>query len=86
MNRSVVVRYNEINDKEIVDISTGTRLGLLGQADLEIDIRTGQINSFILPSYKWFGLVKQDMEHKIPWSAVQKIGKHIIMIKNERLM
>jgi len=80
------MRYKEISDKEIVDITSGTRLGLLGQADLEINLQTGKINSFILPNYKWFGLVKENMESKIPWSAVQKIGKHMIMIKQDRLM
>lgn len=80
------MRYNEINNKEIVDITTGTRLGVLGQADLEIDLQTGKINSFILPTYKWFGLVRENTENKIPWSAVQKIGKHMIMIKQDRLM
>lgn len=80
------MRYNEISDKEIVDITTGTRLGVLGQADLEINLQTGKIDAFILPTYKWFGFLKENTETKIPWSAVQKIGKHMIMIKQERLM
>lgn len=75
------MRYKEIIDKEIVDISTGTRLGMLGQTDLEIDRRTGRINAFILPTYKWLGLIKEETENKIPWSSIQKIGKHMIMIK-----
>ncbi|HLS35372.1 MAG TPA: YlmC/YmxH family sporulation protein [Bacillota bacterium] len=75
------MRYKEIIDKEIVDVTTGTRLGILGQTDLEINKRTGKIESFVLPNYKWFGFIKEDGIHKIPWSSVQKIGKHMIMIR-----
>lgn len=75
------MRYNEISGKEIVNITHGTRLGILGQTDLEIDSRTGQIKSFIIPNYKWFGLKKEGEEVKIPWNSIKKIGEHMIMIE-----
>lgn len=75
------MRYNEISGKEIVDITHGSRLGILGQTDLEIDMRTGQIKSVIIPNYKWFGLKKEESEMKIPWTSIKKIGEHMIMIE-----
>jgi len=82
-NGGVNMRYKDISGKEIVNISHGTRLGILGQTDLEIDKTTGQINSFIIPNYKWFGLKKEGEETKIHWSSIKKIGEDMIMIESE---
>ncbi|MDY0408200.1 YlmC/YmxH family sporulation protein [Virgibacillus soli] len=74
------MRYRDISGKEIVNIHHGTRLGILGQTDLEIDTTTGQIRAFIIPDYKWFGLKKQGEETKINWNAIKKIGEDMIMV------
>lgn len=75
------MRYKEISGKEIVNISQGSRLGILGQTDLEIDMKTGQIKAFIIPDYKWFGIKREGGETKIPWDAIKKIGEDMIMIE-----
>ncbi|MFU0790999.1 YlmC/YmxH family sporulation protein [Cerasibacillus sp. JNUCC 74] len=74
------MRYKEISRKEIVNVNEGSRLGVLGQTDLEINEMTGQIESFIIPNYKWFGLKKEAEETKIRWSAIKKIGEDMIII------
>ncbi|ALX47480.1 YlmC/YmxH family sporulation protein [Lentibacillus amyloliquefaciens] len=76
------MRYKDISSKEIVDINQGTRLGVLGQTDLEIDEKTGQIESFIIPNYKWFGLKKEGADAKIRWRSIRKIGEDMIMIES----
>lgn len=76
------MRYKEMSGKEIVNINNGTRLGILGQTDLEIDIDTGDIQSFIIPNYKWFGLVKEGEELRINWKDIRKIGEDMIMIES----
>lgn len=75
------MRYKDISGKEIVNVNHGSRLGILGQTDLEINERTGQIESFIIPNYKWFGLKKEGAETKIRWSSISKIGEDMIMIE-----
>ncbi|SES76527.1 sporulation protein, YlmC/YmxH family [Oceanobacillus limi] len=77
------MRYKDISGKEIVNVKHGSRLGILGQTDLEIDEKTGQIQSFILPNYKWFGLKKEGEETKIYWNSITKIGEDMIMIDVE---
>lgn len=77
------MRYKEMSGKEIVNIHYGTRLGILGQTDLEIDTKTGKINAFIIPDYKWFGLKKQGEEMKIRWEDIRKIGEDMIMVEFE---
>lgn len=78
------LRFRDISGKEIVNIKQGTRLGILGQTDLEIDENTGQIKAFIIPNYKWFGLKKEGAEMKIRWEAVKKIGEDMIMVETDR--
>lgn len=75
-----MMRYKEISGKEIIDVNEGIRLGILGQTDLEINEKTGQIQSFIIPNYKWFGLKKEGEETTIRWESIKKIGEDMIMI------
>jgi len=77
------LRYKDISGKEVVDITHGTRLGILGQIDLEIDSKTGKIESFIIPNYKWFGLMKNEAETKIHWNTIKKIGEDMILIERK---
>ncbi|MFC4023102.1 YlmC/YmxH family sporulation protein [Oceanobacillus longus] len=77
------MRFREMSDKEIINVNEGTRMGILGQTDLEIDEVTGQIESFIIPNYKWFGLVKEGEETKIRWNSIKKIGEDMIMIETD---
>lgn len=74
------MRYKDISGKEIINIREGSRLGILGQTDLEIDIHSGQIVSFIIPNYKWFGIKKEENETKIRWNSIKKIGEDMIII------
>lgn len=78
---AIIIRYKDISGKEIVDINLGERLGILGQTDLEIDMNTGQIISFVIPSFKWFGLKKEGIETRIHWESIKKIGEDMILIE-----
>lgn len=77
------MRYKDISGKEIVDITHGTRLGVLGQVDIEINRETGKIESFIIPSYKWFGLMKDEQESKIHWDSIIKVGEDMILVEQK---
>lgn len=74
------MKLSEINGKEIVDLTKGERMGVLGQADLEIDERTGHIRALLIPTLKWFGFRKQGEEVRIPWEDIKKIGTDMIII------
>ncbi|WP_102028267.1 YlmC/YmxH family sporulation protein [Salirhabdus sp. Marseille-P4669] len=75
------MRFKELSGKEMIDVERGARLGVLGQTDLEIDSKTGRINSIIVPSYKWFGVKKGESEVKISWNEIEKIGDDMVIIK-----
>ncbi|MCK1983871.1 YlmC/YmxH family sporulation protein [Peribacillus frigoritolerans] len=73
------MRLSELSGKEIVDVNRAERLGVLGQTDLEID-ETGQITSLIIPSVKWFGLLRNGSEIRVPWEHIKKIGADMVII------
>jgi len=74
------MRLSEMNGKEIIDLKKGERMGVLGQADLEIDENTGHIKAFLIPTLKWFGFKKDGTEARIPWRNIKKIGSDMIII------
>jgi len=75
------VRYGEISGKEIINVNTGERLGVLGQTDLQIDKETGKINVLLIPTFSWFGLKRNGHQLEVPWECIKKIGKDIILIE-----
>ena len=76
------MRISELIGKEIVNVLDGSRLGVVGEPDLFIDIETGEINSIILPNRGnmiTFWVDKQQVV--IPWDAVKKIGSEVIIVE-----
>jgi YlmC/YmxH family sporulation protein len=76
------MRISELVGKEIVNVLDGSRLGVVGEPDLFIDIETGEINSIILPdrgNMITFWVDKQQVV--IPWDAVKKIGSEVIIVE-----
>ncbi|TCT26719.1 YlmC/YmxH family sporulation protein [Melghiribacillus thermohalophilus] len=74
------MRFRDLSGKELIDISEGERLGVLGQTDLEIDPRTGKIKSIIIPDYKWFGVKKGEQTERINWNDIETIGDDMIIV------
>ncbi|MCM3214696.1 YlmC/YmxH family sporulation protein [Niallia taxi] len=74
------MRLSELSGKELVDVKNAVRLGMLGQTDLEINEKDGQIKTLLIPSLKWFGFRKTGDELRVPWSHIKKIGTDMIII------
>lgn len=73
------MRLSELGSKEIVDMNRAERLGVLGQTDLEFS-DNGQITALIIPSVKWFGLMKKGNELRVPWSQIKKVGTDMLIV------
>lgn len=72
-------RIAELQYKELVDISDGTRYGFI--EDIEIEETTGTIKNIIVSAKKGFwGLLDKHSEIVFPWSAVKRIGPDLILI------
>lgn len=76
------MRLSEFIGKEIVNIRDGTKLGILGEADVLFDGETGAIEAIIVPSrsglFRGLGADRQALI--IPWTAVKKIGGELIIV------
>ncbi len=77
------MRLTELGDKEIVNLNSGGRLGLIADSDFLIDENTGKIISLLVPerkfSFRILGLESSGTE--IPWSAIRKIGYDMVIIE-----
>ncbi len=77
------MRLSELGEKEVVNLNSGGRMGILADSDLVIDEETGKIISLLVPdrrfSLKLFATERTSME--IPWDAIRKIGFDMIIVE-----
>ena len=75
-------RFQELRNKEVIDLSDGKRLGFV--CDIEIDIASGRIIAIVVPGPKGFGGIFGKAEDcVIPWSNIKRIGDDIIIVDNK---
>jgi YlmC/YmxH family sporulation protein len=72
------MRLSELVGKEVIDVKTGDRLGVIQKSELLVNTQTGKIEALILIKQGWAGLEKE--VHTIPWSDVQKISEELILV------
>jgi YlmC/YmxH family sporulation protein len=72
---------SEIGDKEIVDISKGSRHGRLWDAEMIFDETTGIIHSLVVPDFQGTrSKFKEDLQ--LPWNSIIIIGEDIIIFRS----
>ena len=72
------MRLSELQTKEIINMSTGKRLGLI--IDVIVD-DNGLIKSLILEEKKGKKFSRE--EYELYWSQISKIGDDIILAKDK---
>ena len=73
-------RIAELRDKEVIDVSDGSRFGYVG--DVEVDLETGKIRSLVVPGrLRLFGLLGRAEDRLFPWEAVRRFGEDIILVE-----
>ena len=81
---AVLMRLSQIGGKEIVNLNTGERLGIVAEADLVIDEATGNILRLLIPEGRsQFALFGDRNFIEVPWENVKKIGNDMIIIEQE---
>lgn len=72
-------RISELQYKEVVDITDGSRYGFIG--DLEIDAESGSVESVVIAGRsRWLGLLGREPDLVFHWSAIKRIGPDIILV------
>ena len=75
-------RASDFRRKEVIDITTGTRLGYI--TDVDIDLEKGVVNSIIIPGKRrFFGLLPPSEDFEIAWRKISKIGDDIILVATD---
>ena len=73
------IRLRELECKEVVCISDGSRLGYV--CDVIIDVPEGCVRAIVVPGKgKMGGLMGCSDEFVIPWSCICRIGGDIILV------
>ena len=73
------MRLSELQTKEIINMTTGKRLGLI--IDVIVD-PTGEIKSLILEEKKGRRITSRE-EYELDWKQITKIGDDIILVKDK---
>ena len=72
------MRVSELQIKDVVNITTGKRLGRI--IDIDID-QKGVINYFVVEERHFFRFFKSREEFNIPMNQIKKIGEDVILVE-----
>ena len=73
------MRLSELQTKEIINMTTGKRLGMIIDVIISTD---GTIKSLILEEKKIKRLSSRE-EYELDWKQIAKIGDDIILVKDK---
>lgn len=77
------MRLSELAGKEVIDVKTGDRLGVIQKSELLVNTQKGTVEALILVKQGWSG--QEKVIQTIPWRDIQKISEELILVsgKNE---
>ena len=75
----MILRASELRVKEVVSVNDGKRLGYI--FDMEIDMDTGKIVSFVIPGGgRILGFLGRGGELVLDWVNIRKVGKEVVLV------
>ncbi|MGI8315139.1 YlmC/YmxH family sporulation protein [Halobacillus mangrovi] len=75
------MRLKSLAKKEVIDVESGAKLGVLGKADLIIEPESGQIKSLVILNHSLMGIGSMRKEMVINWEQITTIGEDIILLR-----
>lgn len=76
----MICRIAELQYKELVDITDGTRYGCIG--DLEVDTERGTIENIVVYGRpRCMGLLGREPDYIFPWASIKRIGADLILVE-----
>jgi len=80
----MILRASELRVKEVVSVNDGKRLGYI--FDMEIDMDTGKIVSFVIPGGgRILGFLGRGGELVLDWENIRKVGKDVVLVDDSEL-
>lgn len=75
-----MISISEFQIKDVVDVSSGKKLGTIG--DIDINVTSGKIQAIIIGgSGKMMGFFGKEEEMIVPWRNIVKIGEDVILVR-----
>lgn len=75
-----MIKISELRLHDVINIADGKRLGVI--KDIDLDVETGRIKAFILPSNSsFFGFLGKSDEIIVPWENIVRIGVDVILVE-----
>ena len=75
------MRLSHLSGKEVINLSDGSRLGVIDECELTFDPASGRIHSIILPKQNSFmSFFSENRSATIPWRGVKRIGDEVIIV------
>ena len=80
----MICRMAQLQYKEVIDITDGTRYGFVG--DVELNSDRGAIEGIVVRGRpRLLGLLGREEDVVFPWSAVKRFGEDIILVEGSDL-
>ena len=77
-----MLKFTNLQCKEVICVATGQRLGFI--ADVQVEVPQGNICAIVVPCpVRGLGLMGHREEYIIPWSAIVRIGPDIVLVDTE---
>ncbi len=73
---------SEIGDKEIIDLTKGSRHGSFWDAEMLFDETSGKIRALLVPGFPGKGRFSGKEMMQLPWDSIVKIGEDIIIFRS----
>lgn len=74
------MRLSELQSKKIISVSDGKNIGSIIDVVVNSD---GKIEALIIESNKGLFNINKDLDMKVYWKEIEKIGEDVILIKKE---
>ena len=79
----MLLSFEELCRKEVIDIATGERLGFID--DIEVDIESGSVRSLIIyGGAKLLGLLGREDDTIISCKDIKVVGEDVVLIERDK--
>lgn len=75
------MRLSELSGKEVINLSDGSRLGVIEDCELTFDSKSGKIENLVLPNHRsLFSFFNDRKGAIVNWRAVKRIGDEVVIV------
>ncbi|HOJ78280.1 MAG TPA: YlmC/YmxH family sporulation protein [Bacillota bacterium] len=72
------MRASELEGKEVIELNSGERIGVISNCELLLNLSAGIIEALIIEKSNWRG---EKSIRTIPWSCIRTISSDLILVE-----